>query len=187
MTAGLGHYGWVWIVALAAILAFALYRRGRRLIGHQRVNDKRIFTRIMLLAVLIALALSSYTRGANAVEGYEAAAAGFVLGVVVALAALRFTQMGRDKEGVWYVPNLYLGIGLIGLLVARFAYEYFVVFPQIRQAAAEPGAVAAITVGPLIHGLLFVVLGYYLIYYIGILWLARRVPPEPPRSLRERP
>lgn len=179
MSAGLGHGGWVWILALVALLAFALYRRGRRLIGRQRYRENRVRLRVAVIAVLSAVALIPLFRQGSVAQAFGAAAAGFVVGAAIALAALRFTQMGRDEHGVWYVPNLYLGIGLIALLVARYGYEYVVIFPKLRReaAAAAQGATPhVVTVGPMLHGVLFLVLGYYLFYYGGVLLRARRLP-----------
>ncbi|MGA7966318.1 MAG: hypothetical protein WCB49_10585 [Gammaproteobacteria bacterium] len=181
MTPAIGHYGWGAIVAVVAIVALLLYRRGRRLIGHQRFNERRLIIRVVIFAVLCVLLLVSYAHRMDPMLEYGSSAGGFAGGVIVALIALRFTQMGRDEYGVWYVPNLYLGIGLIALLLARFAYEYFVMFPQIQkqmEAASAQGAAAVHSIAfapqPILHGILSLVLGYYVAYYLGILVKARR-------------
>lgn len=191
MTSGAGHYSWAIIVAIVALLAFVLYRRGKRLIGHQRYNERRTLIRTVIFGVLILFVLASYARLPDLMLQYGSAAGGFVLGIIVALLALRYTQMGRDEKGVWYVPNLYLGIGLLALLVGRFVYEYIVISPQIKkaaeiaqQASAHAGAPStmpvSITTQPVLHAILFLVLGYYLLYYIGIVLRARRMESEPP-------
>ena len=181
MAPGSGHYSWTLIAAAVAVLAFLLYRRGRRLIGHQRFHQRRLVIRVVLFGVVTVLLLVSFTGRPAPGLAYASAAAGFAIGLLVALVALRFTQMGRDENGVWYVPNLYLGMGLVSLLVARFIYEYFVIFPQVRkqiQAAAAHGGAgvhpAVFTPQPVLHGVLFLVLGYYVTYYLGILIRARR-------------
>lgn len=177
MTSFSGHYSWIAIVAVVAVVALLLYRRGRRLIGHQRFHERRITFRVVFLAVVSVFLLVTYARRADPVLEYASVAGGFLVGLMIALVALRFTQMGRDEGGVWYVPNMYLGIGLIALLIARFAYEYFVLFPQLKKqmvAAAAHGATATLPSQPVLHGILFLVLGYYVIYYLGILIRARR-------------
>lgn len=177
MTSLAGHYSWLAIVVVVALLALILYRRGRRLIGHQRFHERRIIFRVVLLGALSVFLLVSYGQRADPMVEYAGSAGGFLVGLVIALVALRFTQMGRDAEGVWYVPNLYLGIGLIALLIARYVYEYVVVFPQIRKdmtAAAARGTALALPSQPVLHGILFLVLGYYVIYYLSLLVRARR-------------
>lgn len=178
----MGHYDWVWLVALAAVLVLALVWRGRRLIGHQRFSAQRIRVRTGIIAVLTVIVLVPLARLPDATVEYAGAAAGFAIGALVSGIALRFTQMGRDEKGLWYVPNLYLGIGLVALLVARLVYEYVVLFPQVRREAATAvrhGAPPQLAGQPIFHGLLFLVLGYYLVYYVGILLRARGIPPAP--------
>ncbi len=182
MPAELSHYGWVWILALVAILAFALYRRGRRLIGRQRYTERRMLVRMGLLAVAIFLIAYSRVQRGSPPEIYAGMAVGFAIGVAIALVSLRLTRMGRDETGIWYVPNIYLGIGLIALLVARFAYEYVVVFPAIRRAAAAHGTLAqtGFSSPSMLSGVLFLVIGYYLAYYTGVYLRARRLEGESP-------
>lgn len=177
MTSFAGHYSWLVIVAVVAVLALVLYRRGRRLIGHQRLHERRIIIRIVVLAALSVFLLVSYARRADPMLEFAGSAVGFLAGLIIAVVALRFTQMGRDENGVWYVPNLYLGIGLIALLIARYAYEYVVIFPQIKKemtAAAAQGTAVVLPSQPVLHGILFLVLGYYVIYYLSLLVRARR-------------
>ena len=181
MTSMSGHYQWIAIVAAVAVVAFILYRRGRRLIGHQRFHQRRITFRAVILAVVAVLLLVQYAQRADPMLEYASTAGGALVGFAIGFVALRFTQMGRDENGVWYVPNMYLGIGLVALLIARFVYEYFVMFPQIRkqmEEASAQGAAAAHSIAfapqPISHGILFLVLGYYVAYYLGILVRARR-------------
>ena len=177
MTPAPGHYGWIAVVVAVALLALLLYRRGRRLIGHQRLHKRRVVIRAVVLVAVSVLLLVSYTRRSDPIVEYVGSGGGFVAGLLLALAALRFTQMGRDEKGVWYVPNLYLGLGLIALLVARYVYEYVVLFPRIKQQmteAAAHGTTMTLPSQPMLHGILFLVLGYYVIYYLGLLVRAHR-------------
>ena len=177
MTSFSGHYSWLAIVAVVAVLALVLYRRGRRLIGHQRFHERRIIIRAVILAAVSVLLLVTYARRADPMLEYASSAGGFLVGLVIALVALRFTQMGRDEKGVWYVPNLYLGIGLIALLIARYVYEYVVFFPQFKKqmlAAQTHGTAMVLPSQPVLHGILFLVLGYYVIYYLSLLIRVRR-------------
>ncbi len=173
-----GHYSWIAIVAIVAVVAFILYRRGRRLIGHQRFHQRRITVRAVILAAAAVLFLVQYAHRTDPMLEYASAAGGALVGFVIGFVALRFTQMGRDENGVWYVPNLYLGIGLVALLIARFVYEYVVIFPQIKKqmaaASAAHGVVPVLPAQPMLHGILFLVIGYYVFYYLGLLVRARR-------------
>jgi len=181
---GFGHHGWIWALALVALLAFALYRRGRRLIGRQRYSEKRMRVRVLFIAVITVLAVIPLAGHGQAAVELGSAAAGFAVGIAIAAAALRFTQMGRDERGLWYVPNLYLGMGLVALLIARYVYEYFEVLPKMRAQAeaAANGAAPQIAAQPMLHGVLFLVLGYYVVYYGGVMLRARRLPDAAPAA-----
>ncbi len=181
MTSGFGHNDWVWVAALAAVLliAYRFYRRVRRLIGRQRFAERRLWMRTVLLSALTIFAIVSLGLSRQAAISFESATAGFVVGAVIGVVALRFMQMGRDDEGLWYIPNLYLGIGLIGLLIARFVYKYVVIIPQLKRELAQTSAHGATSVtvpeSPVFLAILFLVLGYYLVYYGGILLRGRRM------------
>ncbi len=178
MRSGFGHYDWIWIIVFVAIVVFA-YLRGRRLIGRQRYVEKRMWMRTVIFAIVTIVAVIPLFQQGHIFTAVGSAAAGFAVGVVVGLFALRFTHMGRGARGLWYVPNLYLGVGLIALLVARFVYEYVVILPQIKRetvaVAAHAGAPLTIAPHPMLQGVLFLVLGYYLVYYGGILHRGRRM------------
>jgi len=181
MSALSSHYSWIVIVAVIALVALVLYRRARRLIGHQRFNQRRIVMRAILLVALLVYLVIIYALRGNPIFVTAGLAGGFVAGLIVALFSLRFTKMGVDERGVWYVPNLFLGIGLIAVLVGRYVYEYVVIYPQIKkqvEVASAHGSNAAhvATLGsqPILHGILFLVLGYYVVYYAGLLLRAHR-------------
>lgn len=179
MTSSINHGGWIWILALVAVVGFALYRRGRRLVGRQRYRENRVLVRVIIIGVVVVIAVVPLFHQKAVAESLGSAVAGFLVGAIIAVLALRFTRMERDENGVWYVPNLYLGIGLIALLIARFAYEYVVLLPQVRRQmalAAHGVTLQVVTVSPMLHAVLFLVLGYYIVYYGGVVLRARRFP-----------
>lgn len=179
MTMNFGNSAWIWLPALAAIFILIFYRRARRLIGHQCYRERRMRRRIVFLSIILIIALGSLIQGEHLATGLGSAALGLALGVLIAGVALRITQMGDDEQGVWYVPNRYLGIALLLLLVARYTYEYVEISPQIRQAiliaSQNPQARVVVPAQPILHAVLFLVLGYYLSYYGGIALRARRI------------
>lgn len=186
MTSGFGQHDWIWVVAFAAILliAYRFYRRIRRLVGRQRIQERRLWLRAGIIGVAaVAVAISLALRP-NAATLLGAAGTGLVVGAVIGIVSLRLTEMGRDERGMWYVPNLYLGIGLIALLIARLVYDYAVIMPQVRhqlaQSAAPGAAPAAVAASPMSEAILFLVIGYYVLYYGGILVRARRMPAAAP-------
>lgn len=180
---GFGHYAWAWVVAVVAILLAALYFRARRMIGRQRYSPRRVRARAVLLALVTVFLVVIYARRAYPAGVYGALAAGFVIGALVAGFAVRFTRMGRHADEVWYTPNLYLGGGLLVVLVGRYVYEYFIVYPQIqhRMALAARGTREFSALPhPFLYGTLFLVLGYYVVYYAGLIYRVRRLAAEMP-------
>ncbi|MDR3417665.1 MAG: hypothetical protein P4L83_15920 [Nevskia sp.] len=105
----------------------------------------------------------------------------------MALLSLRHTRFETREAQRYYIPNLYIGLAVSALFVARIAYRFAVIYPKLNQAGAsqDPRAVlaslgSAQTLPTL--ALLGVVLGYYASYYGGVLLLSRRlvavaVPP----------
>lgn len=177
------HYTWIWIVAFVLLLAFVLWRRGRRMIGRQRFSERRTRMRSILFLIFTALLAWIYVRHGYPAVFYLSLVVGFVVGAIIAAFALRFTRMGRDERGVWYTPNIYLGTGLIVLLVGRYVYEYFVILPRVQermQTAAQGVQHTPVLYHPVLYGLLFVVLGYYVVYYGGLLYKVKRVGSAEP-------
>lgn len=192
MTSGFGNNDWVWVAAFAAVLliAYRLYRRVRRLIGRQRFAERRLWIRTALVSALIVFVTVSLVLSGNVAVSLESAAAGFAVGVAIGVVALRFLQMGHDEDGLWYIPNLYLGIGLIGLLIARLVYKYIVIVPELKRELAQTAGHGATQVtmpeSPLFHAILFLVLGYYLVHYGGILLRGRRMLAGAPLTVADR-
>ncbi len=175
------QFDWIWILATIAVIALGLYRRGKHLIGHQRYNATRMGLRIGILAGLLAWILVQVVMYLP--QNLPGAVAGGLVGLGVGALATRFSAVGNDAKGSWYVPNIWLGIGLIALLIGRYLYEIFYLLPQMRalvrqasQTGKESG-ILAFTVHPLLEGILFLVVCYYLANYLGIMIRIRRLPP----------
>lgn len=179
MKMSFGDSAWIWVPALAAILLLVFYRRARRLIGRQRYREGRMMRRVIFIFIIVVLVAFSLAGGRHSATGLWSAALGLIIGAVIAGVALRITQMGDDEQGVWFVPNRYLGIALLLLLVARYVYEFVTISPQIRRAIASASrnhpTKVVVPPQPMVHALLFLVLGYYLFYYAGITLRARHM------------
>ena len=165
-------------VLIGALIAFGIYRRVRRNIGRQRLTPKRFVLRICtLLIVGIALFVSLL----SAFEVFELAEvfAGLVIGAVVAFFGIRLTEFGKDEDGPYYVPNSYLGLGVSALLVGRIAYGLLYASvgrgfgPASVVATQNPQAAFQSAYDPVTSALLFVFIGYYVVYYIGVLLRSR--------------
>jgi uncharacterized membrane protein YidH (DUF202 family) len=157
---------------LAAFVLWAVYGRYRRTVGRQRIDRGRMLTRITILGVLgVGLAATLAMTGLVALaEGLLA----FALGLAAALYGLRLTRFESIPGGDFYTPNRYLGLAVFGVFLARLAYKFVALSstpPAANSADANP--FAAYGHGPLVLAPLFLLVGYYVTYYAGVL-LAHR-------------
>lgn len=158
---------------ITLVVGFLLYRRVRANLGRQRLRATILVLRIILfvLACGVVLASPATTR-----TGLAYAVTGALLGAGLSAYALRHTKFEITPEGKFYTPHLYIGLAVTGLLLARVAYR-FMLIGQNMAPMAERGALAASFNNPLTMGMLFLTIGYYLCYFIGILANARQLRP----------
>jgi membrane protein CcdC involved in cytochrome C biogenesis len=154
-------------VAIFALIAWRMYARIRRAIGRQRLSVKRVWVRIVLFPLAIALlAFSAATH--LEVLGYLAC--GIAAGVGLGVLGLRLTKYEVTGEGLYYTPSAHLGVALSTLLVARIVYR-FAVYDLPGAGAAPPHGS---TLTPLTMLLVGTLVGYYWTYGVGLLrWSAR--------------
>ena len=170
-----------------ALMAFIVYRRARAHIGRQKMKPTRMTVRMGLLTVvgigfLVAMPLHSALY----------AAIGAALGLGLALLSLRLAHMEHTREGTFYTANIYVGLGVTALLVGLVLYRV-IGLSDAMQAAAAHASPPAPPMGnpwastfdsPLTLVVLFVMIGYYVVFYAGLLRRAKKLPtPSPANSL----
>ncbi len=104
----------------------------------------------------------------------EALSGGLVCGVVLAYVGLRHTRFEVTPEGRFYTPHTYIGLAVtllfLGRLVDRSLY-------LSNGANGMPGsdlhAAAAYQRSPLTVGIFAVLVGYYVLFYAGVLLRTR--------------
>ena len=153
------------------VMAFAVWRRVRRSFGRQPIQRKRMMGRIAFFIVLGALIVAGGLHNLRLVEGLLGGAlAGAALGTV----GLRLTRFERDAGGAdLYIPNAWIGGMLTALLVARLAWRFMVLMPQMQDPAMTHSA-PAMGNSPLTMAILGLMIGYYICYYAGLLVHHRR-------------
>lgn len=177
---------------LLPLLALVVWRRVSRQFGRQPIRRKRMIARIVILAILGGLlALSGFHHLALA----EGLFGGVLIGGAIGLFGLRLTRFEVDPaQGDCYVPNPWIGAVLTVLLLGRLAWRLMVVWPQMQHASALAAAHATgMQVPPmgyasspptlLVIGLL---VGYYIVYYGGVLVHHRRFVQRQSRGLAAR-
>jgi len=164
-------------ILIAALVVWAIVRRLRRTFGRQPVQPGRIWLRIGILT--LAGGLIAATSVMRSAEMAEAFIAGLACGVALAYVGLRHTLFEATPEGRFYTPHTYIGLAVSLLLVGRIAYRFLYL-----ANGAGPNAAAAYQRSPLTVGIIAVLVGYYVLFYAGVLLRTRasEVPAPDPIS-----
>jgi hypothetical protein len=167
-------------LGIAALIAWRIYRRVRRMVGRQRLSSVRPWITVSLFPVLIALPLlGSIPRPSSAL----ALVVGVGLGAGLGIYGLRLTKFEETPAGLYYTPNAHLGIGLSLLFLGRVAYRAIRLYASEVPVTAPPVDFVRSPLTLLIFGTLA---GYYVAYAIGLLrWRSRaRLSNSPATSER---
>ena len=172
-------------ILIAALVTWGIVRRLRRTFGRQPVQPGRIWLRIGVLTLAGGLiAATSVTRGT---EMLEALIGGLACGTALAYVGLRHTRFEVTTEGRFYTPHTYIGLAVTLLFLGRLAYRFLYLSNAANGLfAPDPSAAAAYQRSPLTVAIFAVLIGYYLLFYAGILLRTRAselpapdpVPPE---------
>jgi DMSO/TMAO reductase YedYZ heme-binding membrane subunit len=164
-------------LVMLPIMAWVVWRRVSRSFGRQPIKRKTMIARIAIFAVVgVLLALA----GLQKIELAEGLVGGVILGAALGILGVRLTRFEVDPvRGDCYVPNPWIGAFLTVLLLGRLAYRFVVVMPQVQQAHAAAGNdaqawSAAYTSSPLTMLVIGLLIGYYILYFTGLLIHHRR-------------
>jgi membrane protein CcdC involved in cytochrome C biogenesis len=174
---------------IAALVLFILYRRFRRNFGRQPLRQNRMIFRMLVLGTFcLVLLLPPF----GSVKAYMAALLGAFLGLVLALYAIAHTQFEVTPEGKFYTPNGYIGMTVTALFVGRIIYRFMIVYPALHGAAQQAqqnsqlqmDPFAAYQHNPLTLGFYFLLAGYYICYYAGIINKSRSMSANDDKAVR---
>jgi xanthine/uracil permease len=162
------------------VLAWIVWRRVSRQFGRQRIRRKAMIFRIVMFAFVgCLLALSGFHKLAL----LEGLLGGVLIGGVIGVVGLRLTRFEVDPvKGDCYVPNPWIGALLTALLLGRLAWRFLVLLPVMHgasSAATAPvadmyGMPAGYTSSPLTMLVIGLLVGYYIVYFLGLLIHHRR-------------
>lgn len=160
------------VAIMVPVLGFAVWRRVRSQFGRQPIRRGRMIVRIVVFAAIGMLVGLGGLLNPRLLEGL---AAGAVLGAMLAMLGLRLTRFERSPDGSdGYIPNPWIGGLLTALLVARLAWRFLVVMPQMQHLQAGAGAPPPIGNSPLTLLVFGLLIGYYITYFSGLLVHHRR-------------
>ena len=158
-------------ILIAALVIWASVRRLRRTFGRQPVQPGRIWFRIGVLTLAGGLiAATSVMRGPAMLE---ALVGGLACGAALAYLGLRHTRFEVTPEGRFYTPHTYIGLAVTLLFLGRLAYRFLYLSNGANgMLGTDPNAAAAYR-SPLTVGIFAVLIGYYVLFYAGVLMRTR--------------
>jgi hypothetical protein len=161
-------------ILLAALVVWGIARRLRRTFGRQPVQSTRIVLRIGVLAVAGVLVVAT-TRNA---EALEAVAAGIVCGAALGYLGLRHTRFEVTPQGRFYTPHTYIGLAVTALFLGRLAYRFvYLSYGTGAMVDASQNPAVAYQKNPVTLGIFGVLVGYYVLFYSGVLVKTRTAAP----------
>jgi hypothetical protein len=156
---------------IAAVIVWRLYRRMRRSFGRQRVRDGYMWFRIGLLSLIATFVSILIARD---VEVLGALLGGIACGAVLGAIGLRYTKFEVTAQGRFYTPHTYIGLAITALFVGRLLYRFLDVYNGVIPAAtAGQGLASAYQRSPFTLAVFGTVVGYYVLFYLGVLQRTR--------------
>ena len=166
MPAHPSHY-----LIMLPLLAWIVWRRVSRQFGRQPIQRKRMVARIAIFAVIGCL-LS--LAGLHNIQLAEGLIAGALIGALVGMVGLKLTRFEVDPvKGDCYVPNSWIGALLSVLLLGRLIWR-FMQMQQVSAAARAASYPASYSYSPLTMLVIGLLVGYYIVYFSGLLIHHRR-------------
>ena len=177
---------------IALLLAFSLYRKGRRMIGERAFDRRRALLRLLVLAGAFALILWIDAQQVDAGLADPRAAMmrampflllGSVGGIGLGVVAARMAQFRIDAGVLKVRAHALFGPAILALYVLRVAYKFWlfqhlgIVADSIGATGAQAAqqALAHYDVDPLGTFLRALFFAYYISYY-GLLLRKARQP-----------
>jgi hypothetical protein len=166
-------------ILIGALVVWGIWRRMRRTFGRQSVQPARMGLRIGILTLAGVAVL--VTSGLRSPQMLEALVGGLLCGAALAYLGLRHTRFEVTTEGRFYTPHTYIGLAVMLLFLGRLAYRFlYLSIGTGGMPPAGPNFAATYQRSPLTLGVFGVLLGYYVLYYVGILIRTRAsVLPAP--------
>ncbi|WP_427912846.1 hypothetical protein ACPWT1_19810 [Ramlibacter sp. MMS24-I3-19] len=157
------------VIALVAFIGWRIVVRVRRLLTRQRLRPWRAR---LSLVLFLWTGLGLIPRLWGDAVGLASEALGLAFGVGLALLALRHAQFERTADGIFYKPDVRIGLGLSVLLVGRVVWRVVELAHSPNPLAESPDAFIQSPATLVVLGTL---IGYYGLYAAGLLRERRRL------------
>src|SRR3954471_9627307 len=108
------------VLIVGAVVVFVLFRRARSMFTRQKIRSDWLTFRI---AVFAALGGAILVLTLNNVPSLLVDLVGLAIGAGIAWLGLRLTTFERQPDGLYFTPNLYIGLGVFALFLVRLVYR----------------------------------------------------------------
>jgi hypothetical protein len=162
----------------SALIMWMVYRRIRRNFGRQPVTVKRMWFRVGILS-LVGLVMLYFSLRDLALLG--ALLGGTAFGAVLGYFGLQHTKFEVTPEGNFFTPHTYIGLFVTALFLGRLVFRFLTVFPEMHAAhQADENPFDAYQKSPLTLAIFGVLIGYYVLFYVGVLRQSRMLAKPAP-------
>jgi len=152
----------VTLLALIPLIIWRVYSRFRRMIGRQRLSRIRPWITLTIFpALIVLLCFAAHSHP----ERLWWLAGGLFPGLLLGVFGLNRTRFDPTPQGLFYTPNVHLGIALSLLFVGRIVYRFVEVYVLEPTAFHGIEDFARSTLTLAVFGLLA---GYYIAYAAGL-------------------
>lgn len=156
---------------IAALVIWGVYRRMRRSFGRQRVRDGLMWLRIGILSLAAVLIGVQIARN---VDVLGVLVVGIACGAVLGYFGLKHTKFEVTSEGRFYTPHTYIGLAVTALFLGRLLYRFLGMYNGLVPPANTGQDLAALyRHSPFTLAVIGAVVGYYVLYYVGVLQRTR--------------
>jgi hypothetical protein len=160
---------------LSGVFAWAIYRRVRRTFGRQLLKPLRMQVRIGILAVVGAIVLFVSIRDMALLA---ALLGGLACGAVLSYFGVKHTKFEVTPRERFYTPHTYIGLLVTAMFLSRLLYRFLGIYLGGQTAAApNQNPFDAYQKSPLTLAMFGVLIGYYILFNVGVLRRARKDSP----------
>jgi len=163
------------IIFIIALVLWVIYRRVRRNIGWQHLNQRKMLIRVVLFLII---GLMFFAGGIFHPVSLISDIVGIILGIILAYYGSFITSFERREDRLYYRPNIWIGSIVTFLFLARLIYRFYGIFAggglakiqQIQQGQPNDFQNFGYAVGTSwTSGLLLIMFAYYIFYYLILL------------------
>ena len=159
------------IIIIIALILFSIYRRVRRNIGWQLINQGNLVFRTVLFFIFGLLFL---TEGVFHATSFISDLIGILLGFILAYYGVSLTSFEQREGRLYYRPNIWIGSILTVIFLARFISRFYGLFTGGALGGLQSGQTNGLqNIGSIGNswtaGLMLIMFAYYAIYYLVLL------------------